>query len=192
MFLHGAQKTIFLAVLLGLLTVVATCPSSAEEKTAYFQTTPDQVLVLYNADWSADAEGSDKGQDSLELAEYYQAMHTDPVTGKQPFLLPLTCVHGDDHLNDWFIKEESTDNRNAIIFAGSGKQPEDYNWVLDSRNVEITVPEKNTDWDSVTIRVRSESNGEIKTVYARSQTLEGANVKVSGVPQRQPGYSLTV
>lgn len=183
MFLYGTKKTLKFPILLSLLAVVATCPLSAAEMTVDFQTTPDQVLVLYNADWEEDATGSDPGQDSRELAEYYQMMHTDPVTGKKPFLLPLTCVHGENHLNEWFIKEKSNDNKNAITFTGPGKPPEDYNWVLDSRHVEITVPEKNTDWDSVTIRIHSESNDKTKTIYTHQQAMEGTTVSVSGLPK---------
>ena len=49
-----------------------------------FKAGPDQVLVLYNADWPVDVDGSQTGQDSEEVAEYYVKMHTDPTSGKKP------------------------------------------------------------------------------------------------------------
>lgn len=49
-----------------------------------FQATPDQLLVLYNADYEMDADRSLPGQDSEEVARYYMEKHTDKVTGKNP------------------------------------------------------------------------------------------------------------
>ncbi len=40
---------------------------------------PDQVLVLYNADYTVDQDDSAPGQDSKEVAEYYVRRHTDPL-----------------------------------------------------------------------------------------------------------------
>jgi len=57
-----------------------------------FAIQPDEVLVLYNADWREDLPGSNPGQDSLEVAQYYVSRHTDPKTGKKPYLLGLHCV----------------------------------------------------------------------------------------------------
>ena len=129
MIFPGIERVISFTAILSLLAIVSVCDESMAEEVIASRATPDQVLLLYNADWNEDTEGSGKGQDSHELAEYYQMMHTNSASGKKPFLLPLACVHRDNHLNDWFIKEESTDNKNAIVFAGSGKKPENYNWV---------------------------------------------------------------
>jgi len=57
-----------------------------------FAIQPDEVLVLYNADWREDLPGTNPGQDSLEVAQYYVSRHTDPKTGKKPYLLGLHCV----------------------------------------------------------------------------------------------------
>jgi len=106
---------------------------------------PDQVLVLYNADWQKDVDGSEPGQDSKEVAEYYVKMHTDPVTGKKPYLLGLKCVHGKKHLthkkhlNHWVIREKSQDNKDGIIFVGKGRGPRAEEWARDSRHVEIVL-----------------------------------------------------
>jgi hypothetical protein len=190
MIFPGIERVVSLTALLYLLVAAPVCEESMAGEVIASRAAPDQVLVLYNVDWNEDSERSGKGQDSRELAEYYQAMHTDPETGKKPFLLPLTCVHGDKHLNDWFIKEESTDNKNAIAFTGPGDPPKDFNWVLDSRHVEIIVPEKNTDWDSVSIRIHSETSDATKTIYMRQQAIEGMVVSVSGLPKSQ-GFART-
>ena len=71
---------------------------------------PDQVLVLYNADWTEDLDGSEPGQDSLEVARYYVEQHTDPKTGKKPYLLGLSCKHGKEkHLNQFRLPEGKFD-----------------------------------------------------------------------------------
>ena len=57
-----------------------------------FAIQPDEVLVLYNADWREDLPGTNPGQDSLEVAQYYVSRHTDSKTGKKPYLLGLHCV----------------------------------------------------------------------------------------------------
>ena len=115
-----------------------------------FQADPDQVLVLYNADWEKDVDGSSPGQDSKEVAEYYVDRHTDPVSGKKPYLLGLSCVHNRKHLNQWVIKEKSQDNRNGVLFRGKGLAPGKKEWARDSRHVEIVVKGKQgrMDWDS--------------------------------------------
>ena len=115
-----------------------------------FKASPDQVLVLYNADWPHKSEGSSAANDSKEVAEYYVRMHTDRKTGKKPSILGLSCRHfGKSHLNRWFIPEESNDNANGIVFRGKGKPPADLNWVRDSRKVEIHVDVPDADWDSL-------------------------------------------
>src|SRR4030043_2076795 len=150
-----------LPIILLLLLLQVSFSSHAEASLTPFQASPDQVLVLYNIDWQKDVDGSDPGQDSKEVAEYYVKMHADPVTGKKPYLLGLSCVHGKKHLNDWVIREESQDNKDGIIFVGKGKEPKTGEWARDSRQVEIVLdPGKEPmDWDSVEIWCQSDRGG---------------------------------
>ncbi|MDX9785215.1 MAG: hypothetical protein RBT11_00410 [Desulfobacterales bacterium] len=139
--------------------------------------TPDQVLVLYNLDWEKDVEGSEPGQDSKEVADYYVRMHTDPVTGKKPYLLGLTCVHGKKHLNDWVIREDSQDNKNGVVFIGKGAGPNVGEWARDSRQVEIVLDPEGEDiaWESVHLWCASDQRSDRKVVTPR----------VSGAPRRE-------
>jgi hypothetical protein len=116
-----------------------------------FQASPDQVLVLYNEDWTKDVDLSSPGQDSKEVAEYYQKSHTDPLQDLKPYVLGLKCTHGKKHLNNWFIKEKSQDNKNGVVFKGQGLPPADGESPRDSRHVEIVVDNEDgtVDWDSV-------------------------------------------
>ena len=139
-----------------------------------FKATPNQVLVLYNADYEMDADGSLPGQDSEEVARYYLEKHTDKVTGRRPYLLGLSCRHGKTHLNDWVIREDSDDNKNGVIYTGDGKGPAPDEWARDSRYVEIMIKEGQVpvNWDSVGIWCESLKTGEKKKVAP----------KVSGIP----------
>jgi hypothetical protein len=85
---------------------------------------PDQVLVLYNKDWAEDLDGSAPGQDSEEVARYYVARHTDPATGKKPYLLGLACVHSKKHLDEFRMVEDKGDNERGVIFKGKGALPD--------------------------------------------------------------------
>uniref|UniRef100_A0A831UEC8 Fibronectin type-III domain-containing protein n=1 Tax=Geobacter metallireducens TaxID=28232 RepID=A0A831UEC8_GEOME len=166
------------------LLIVTAIPVSAAEKLEPFAASPDQVLVIYNADWKKRSENSSADQDSRDVAEYYAAMHTDPKTGKKPYLLGLGCRHrGKKHLNDWVIREESTDNRNGIIFRGKGPAPSSLDWVRDSRKVEIQIKETDADWNSLSIICRSEATGEKKIVTPLMTALQ-----ISGIPS-SPGSS---
>ncbi len=151
--------------------------SDAEVLLKPFRASPDQVLVLYNADWQKDVDGSEPGQDSKEVAEYYVRMHRDPVLGKKPYMLGLRCVHREKHLNQWVIREKSQDNKDGIIFVGEGKGPKSGEWARDSRHVEIVInPSKVLiDWDSVEIWCRSDQNKEKKLV----------SPIVSGIPRKK-------
>jgi len=142
-----------------------------------FQASADQVLVLYNAQWPKDVDGSEPGQDSREVAEYYVRMHTDPVSGKKPYMLGLRCVHREKHLNQWVIREKSQDNKNGIIFVGKGRGPKAGEWARDSRHVEIVIDPSKVliDWDSVEIWCRSDQNKEKKLV----------SPIVSGIPRKK-------
>ncbi len=80
------------------------------------QSRPDQVLVLYNADWQVDQDGSDPGQDSEEIARYYVRARTDPVTGRKPFLLGLSAGGGaDSPLNQPVLREGVNDNLYGLV-----------------------------------------------------------------------------
>ena len=152
-------------------------PSHVQASIVPFQASPDQVLVLYNADWQKDVDGSEHGQDSKEVADYYVRMHTDSITGKKPYLLGLRCVHREKHLNQWVIREKSQDNKDGIVFVGKGRGPKTGEWARDSRHVEIVIdPGKELiDWDSVEIWCRSDQNGEKKP----------ASPEVTGIPEKK-------
>jgi hypothetical protein len=128
----------FLIILLFLVLEVS-CPSFVQASLTPFQASPDQVLVLYNTDWQKDVDGSEHGQDSKEVADYYVRMHTDLISGKKPYLLGLRCVHREKHLNQWVIREKSQDNKDGIVFVGKGKRPKSGEWARDSRHVEIAI-----------------------------------------------------
>ncbi|VAV82266.1 hypothetical protein MNBD_DELTA01-185 [hydrothermal vent metagenome] len=125
-----------------------------------YKAAPDQVLVLYNADWqpktSGIKAGKGTGQESRELAEYYVRMYTDPVTGKRPYLLGLKCRHKsfDRDLNGWFVKEVSKDNGNGIVYKGKGRAPRG-KVLRDMRRVEIKIDEPGADPDSIRLSIRS-------------------------------------
>ena len=153
----------FPIILLFLLLEVSH-PSYIQASLSPFQASPDQVLVLYNADWQKDVDGSEHGQDSKEVAEYYVRMHTDSITGKKPYLLGLRCMHREKHLNQWVIREKSQDNKDGIVFVGKGRGPKTGEWARDSRHVEIVIDpgKESIDWDSVEIRCRSDQNKDKK------------------------------
>ena len=146
-----------------------------------FKAAPDQVLVLYNKDYTIDVDGSDPIQDSEEVARYFVRMHTDAKTGKKPYLLGLQCRHGKKHLNHWVIKEKSDDNKNGVRYKGrqkrlKGEEP----WYRDSRYVEILVRPRgqtSVDWDSVQMTCESIETG------ARVRVAPD----VSGIPTTKKG-----
>jgi len=166
----------FPIILLFLLLEVSH-PSHVQASLTPFQASPDQVLVLYNTDWQKDVDGSEHGQDSKEVADYYVMMHTDLISGKKPYLLGLRCVHREKHLNQWVIREKSQDNKDGIVFVGKGKRPKSGEWARDSRHVEIAIdPGKELiDWNSVEILCRSDQNGEKKV----------ASPEVTGIPEKK-------
>ncbi|MEI6209326.1 MAG: hypothetical protein WCP20_21310 [Desulfuromonadales bacterium] len=164
-------------IILCLPGMSATKTGSADLALKSFAAATDQVLVLYNSDWKNQSSGS-SAQDSREVAEYYASMHTDPETGKKPHLLGLSCKHfGRSHLNSWYIKEESRDNLNGIVFVGKGKTPSDSKWIRDSRKVEFHVNDPDADWNTVLIKCRSEESGQETIITSIRQDL-----LVSGLP----------
>lgn len=121
-----------------------------------------QVLVLYNADWSDDAPLTGPGQDSKEIAEHYQHMHTDPTTGEQPYLLGLTCRHGlrliDElrHLNESHLAEESSDNTAGVTLNQRRWLTDDKatdRALRDSRFIEFTLPGGPDGWRFHTLQL---------------------------------------
>ncbi len=138
-------------ILISILTLFPTIIQAIDlEK---FKARPDQVLVIYNNDWIKDTDGSEPVQDSLEVAEYYVRRHTDSESNLRPYSMGLSCVHQQKHLNHWYIKEKSQDNKNGVVFKGKGLSPGEKEWARDSRHVEIVVHNKdgNVDWDSARI-----------------------------------------
>ena len=129
---------------------------------AWCAVSPSQVLVLYNADWTNDAPLTAPGQDSKEIAEHYQRMHTDPATGEQPYLLGLKCRHGlrviDElrHLNESHLAEESSDNAAGVTLNKR-------RWLTDtkatdralrdSRLIEFTLPGGPDGWRFHTLQL---------------------------------------
>jgi hypothetical protein len=98
------------AVIVGLLS----SPAPA-------RTRPDQVLVIYNKDWTQDLDGSDPGQDSEELARYYVRRRTDKATGLKPYLLGLSSGNPKNlALNGPVLKETSSDNWLGLEYKGKG------------------------------------------------------------------------
>jgi hypothetical protein len=143
-----------------------------------FRAAANQVLVIYNADWKIKSDRTTANQDSREIAEYYVKMHTDPASGKKPFLLGLSCTHwGKHHLNEWVIKEESTDNRNGIVFKGKGSVPSTLDWLRDSRKVEFSLSDPEADWNTLTIICKSEATGEERVVTPLTTALS-----ITGIP----------
>ncbi|WP_282756059.1 hypothetical protein [Desulfuromonas thiophila] len=123
---------------------------------------PSQVLVLYNADWRGDEPLTAPGPDSLEIAEHYVRMHTEPATGEKPFLLGLHCAHGikvlDEarHLDASHLAEASADNRSGVVFEGRlpfGSSMRD-DQLRDSRLVEFVLPGGRAGWQLATLQMK--------------------------------------
>ena len=123
---------------------------------------PSQVLVLYNADWTADAPLTEPGQDSKEIADHYVRMHTDPKTGEKPYSLGFSCQHGikilDEyhHLNQSHLQEESKDNKSGVElikrrWLADRDVREDE--LRDSRLVEFSLPGGSEGWKLETLQL---------------------------------------
>ncbi len=160
-----------------------------------YKATPDQVLVLYNADWQSKTPVLKKtqsmGNESEELAEYYVRMHTDDATGKRPYMLGLKCRHKkfDRDLNNWYIKEVSSDNGNGIVYKGKGRAPRDP-VLRDLRKIEIKIDEAEPDLDSIQLSIRSELTKKKITVpkaFSSGQKANGYYIK-----KKKAAYLLTL
>lgn len=119
-----------------LLAVLALFSPNA----ALARSRPDQVLVVYNKDWTQDLDGSEPGQDSEEVARYYVARRTDPSTGLKPYMLGLSSPDpANPVLNHVVLPEKSNDNWLGLDFRGKGDlkcTP----WPLSSRGGALSVP----------------------------------------------------
>ncbi len=144
--------------------------------------TPDQVLVLYNKDWTEDLPGTEPGQDSEEVARYYVARHTDPKTGKKPYLLGLSCKHkktakGSGHLNAEFIEEAGNDNFFGVVYKGKGRPLLDdelkkQKYYLLSTAIEVPVDTNRYAWNSVKMiigRTAEKSDGTL--IYTDGESV---------------------
>ncbi|GAB4260207.1 MULTISPECIES: hypothetical protein [Deferrisoma] len=140
---------------------------------------PSQVLVLYNADWSADAPLTDPGPDSREIAEYYAARHTDPETGERPYVLGLRCRHRMNHLNGPHLVEESRDNGPGVVLRAGGGRDQPAGELRDSRLVELVLPKNEAGWRFDTLQVELRPPGrEPVVVVERGQSRFGDRVAV--------------
>ena len=105
-------------ILYASLTVVIAIPVFAVTRT-------DQVLVLYNSDWTQDLDGSEPGQDPEKVARYYVQQRTDPVSGRKPYILGLSLKQGKQRpLNQKVMQTKEGDNYYGLIFNGRGTVPE--------------------------------------------------------------------
>ena len=140
---------------------------------------PDQVLVLYSADYGIDQDGSEPGQDSKEVAEYYVRRHTDPITGKKPWLLGLSCVHGKDHLNQFRLPEDSQDNRFGVEYIGAGEPPREWP-VYDSRQADVFLSKdeaQKVEFPSVVIAAgKKPDRSDAKVLWKDGAAAEGFHV----------------
>ncbi|HUW32320.1 MAG TPA: hypothetical protein VM223_11975 [Planctomycetota bacterium] len=148
---------------------------------------PDQVLVLYNADYRIDQDGSDPGQDSKELADYYVRRHTDPVSGTRPWMLGLSCIHGKDHLNQFRLPEDSKDNYFGVEYLGAEEPPKD-GLAIDSRQVDVILSKDEAakvDPKSVVIAVgKKPDRANAAVLFSNSQPARG--IALEGAAQGDP------
>jgi|GEM_PF-997547 len=151
---------------------------------------PDQVLVLYNSDYGIDQYDSDLGQDSKEVAEYYVRRHTDPRTGKRPYILGLHCIHGKGHLNTFRVPESSKDNYFGLEYTGDETAPK--NWpVADSRHVDILVGKaeaERLDLKSVTIALGKTTDRAAATVVFQDGKAS-PDLGIKHGPTKEGGYN---
>jgi len=151
---------------------------------------PDQVLVLYNSDYRIDQYDSDLGQDSREVAEYYVRRHTDPRTGKRPYVLGLRCIHGKDHLNAFRLAESSRDNYFGLEYTGDEAAPVDWP-VADSRYVDILIGRaeaERLDLNSVTIALGKTPDRDAATVvFQHGKASPDLGIKHG--PTKDGGYN---
>jgi len=189
------RKTLpFLSLLLLALFLSISTNADAMRVIPY-KASPDQVLVLYNADWqpkvSAIGKAGAAGNESKDLAEYYARVYTDPATGKRPYLLGLKCRHKkfDRDLNNWYIKEISNDNANAIRYKGKGRAPRAL-ILRDLRKVEIKIDEQEPDLDSIQLSIHSKLTKE-NMIIPKASAI-GAKGNGYYIKKKKATYLLTL
>ncbi|MDL2124138.1 MAG: hypothetical protein LWX51_13925 [Deltaproteobacteria bacterium] len=168
----------FMRISLPILIVLFTLVTSVEAAVS-----PSQVLVLYNADWTEDALLTDPGQDSLEIAEHYVRMHTDPETGEKPYILGLRCVHREKHLNKAHLEEKSHDNASGVALMTGQRKFSSTDKMHDSRLVEFLLPKNDAKWLFETLKLQiGHKRGTQLTVVEEGKSLfpSGAAVQEEG------------
>ena len=152
---------------------------------------PDQVLVLYNADWTEDLDGTEPGQDSLEVARYYVEQRTDPKTGKKPYLLGLTCRDPKARrLDQMRLPEDSQDNKLGLRLKKDGSQPKSPPWSA-THIVLFRVSDvvKKLDPASLTIKISTSGKEEdAKVAYAQGKAQPGLDIREIKWGKDQVGY----
>ena len=144
---------------------------------------PDQVLVLYNADWTEDRPGTLAGQDSEEVASYYALRHTDAHTGRKPHMLGLSCKHKKDgkpclHLSGDNLDEDSSDNGYGVVYRGAGtplsaEEHKRQGWFLLSHLVELRLPLQDLDPRSLCLKVgRTDEESKAVLLYNLGQSAK--------------------
>ncbi|HQL75479.1 MAG: hypothetical protein BWX88_02404 [Planctomycetes bacterium ADurb.Bin126] len=177
-----------------LLSLVLMLPLARPAETLAAR--PDQVLVVYNRDWTGDAPGTAPGQDSEEVARYYATCHADAKTGRKPFLLGLSCKHrGQDgkplhHLNGEALGEASRDNAMGVVYKGLGKPLDPkgkQRLYLLSNLIECILPAERFNADGMTLKIGpSEKEQEATAVFSNGTSSKVDAVTVSVAPNR-PG-----
>jgi len=157
---------------------------------AFGRTAPDQVLVLYNADWTEDLEGTAPGQDSLEVARYYVARRTDPGTGKKPHLLGLRCKEPKARrLDQMRLPEGSNDNQLGLRRAKGGSRPQKLPY--SARHLVVFSPYEHKRLDPGSLTIRASASGEeadAAVVYADGAAKPGYDIRQVEVGTRYIGY----
>ena len=152
--------------------------------------TPDQVLVLYNADWTEDLDGTEPGQDSLEVARYYVARRTDPKTGKKPYLLGLKCADpAAKRLNEMRLPEGSQDNKVGLRSKKDGSFLKGPPWSA-TQLVVFTFHELQA-LDPKSLTIRASASGDEKDavlVYGGGEAKPGYDIAQSRAPNRSVAY----
>ncbi len=151
---------------------------------------PDEVLVVYNRDWTEDLPGTAAGQDSEEIARYYVRRHTEATTGRKPYLLGLSCRQAGDEeapatspLNGERLEEPQGDNYFGVVYNGKGGLPgglrrRQQHYLLSNR-IECRLSSGEFDLGSVrlTLRPAAEDSAET-TAYAAGGTAADNHLAV--------------
>jgi len=145
------------------------------------ETQPDQVLVLYNADWTEDLDGTEPGQDSLEVARYYVEQHTDPKTGKRPYLLGLSCKGPEaKRLNEMRLAEGSHDNALGLRFVRTKAAVKELPW--SATQIVSFRTEEFQQLDRASLVIKASTTGkeeDAQVIYADGAAKQGFDLQES-------------